>query len=149
MFGKAFMNHATRFAAWVTPHVKDWHRQRHQDRLEGERHLAAGNYTEAEKYLTVAVARAVERRAASGKLVALRLQLAEAQRERGKFADAESSVRAAMNDAGQDKQWRAVALDALAEIQLAGGNFRDAEQTLAEAAGFPADAGSSARRMLK
>jgi len=143
------MNHATRLAAWATPHVKEWHRQRHQDRLEGERHLAAGNYTEAEKHLTAAVALAVERRAGPGKLVALRLQLAEAQQELGKFADAEGSVRAALDNAGQDRQWRAVALDALADIQLAGGNFADAEKTLAEAADFPADAASSARRMLK
>jgi tetratricopeptide (TPR) repeat protein len=143
------MKHATRFAAWVTPHVKEWHRQRHEDRLEGERHLAAGNYSEAEKYLTTAVALAVERRSAPGKLVALRLQLAEAQRELGKFDDAERTARAALEDAGHDKQWRAVGLDALAEIQLAVGNFGEAEKTIAEAATFPADAASSARRMLK
>jgi tetratricopeptide (TPR) repeat protein len=149
MFGQAFMNHATRFAAWVTPHVKEWHRQRHADRLEGERHLAAGNYSEAEKHLTTAVALAVERRAAPGKRVALRLQLAEAQRELGNFDHAEASVRTALDEAARDKQWRAVALDALAEIQLARGNFADAEKTIAQTAGFPSDPASTARRTLK
>jgi tetratricopeptide (TPR) repeat protein len=149
MFGQTLMKYGTRFAAWATPHVKEWHRRRHEDRLEGERHLAAGNYSEAEKHLTVAVALAVERRAAPGKLVALRLQLADAQRELGKFDQAEGTVRAAFHDAGQDKQWHAVALDALAEIQLARGNFADAAKTIAECAGFPADAAVSARRMLR
>ena len=73
------MKYTTRFAAWVTPHVKEWHRRRHEDRLEGERHLGAGNYGEAEKHLTTAVTLAVRRRAAPHKRAALRLQLAEAQ----------------------------------------------------------------------
>src|ERR1700722_11070810 len=149
MFAKTFMKYGTQFAAWATPHVKEWHRQRHQDRIEGERHLAARNYGEAEKHLTVAVDLAVKRRAAPYKLVALRLQLAEAQRELGRYDDAEGSVRAALTDSGADKQWRAVSLDALAEIQLAHGNFADAEKTIVECAGFPADAPASARRMLK
>lgn len=146
---ESLMKNATRLAAWATPHVKEWHRQRHQDRIEGERHLAAGNYGEAEKYLTTAVALAVERRSAPGKIVALRLQLSEAQRELGKFDDAERTVRAALNDAGQDKQWRPVGLDELAEIQLLRGNFADAEKTIAEASAFPADPPSQARRMYK
>ncbi len=44
-----------RLATWATPHVKEWHRRRHVNRLEGHRHLASSNWTEAEKYLMVAL----------------------------------------------------------------------------------------------
>jgi tetratricopeptide (TPR) repeat protein len=141
------MKHAIRFAAWVTPHVQRWHRQRNQDRIEGERHLAARNYSEAEKHLKAALALAVERRAAPGKRVTLRLQLAEAQREMQKFDQAERSARAALDDASQQPALQAAALDALAEIQIVRGNFRDAEATIAQAAALPADAAAQARRM--
>jgi tetratricopeptide (TPR) repeat protein len=147
MFGRALMKYTTRFAAWVTPHVKEWHRRRHEDRLEGERHLGAGNYGEAEKHLTTAVTLAVRRRDAPHKRAALRLQLAEAQRELEKFDEAEATARAAIEDAGQDREWRALALDGLAEIQIARGDFRDAHRSIVEAVCLSADAASSARRM--
>jgi tetratricopeptide (TPR) repeat protein len=147
MFGRTLMKYSTRFAAWVTPHFKEWHRQRNEDRMEGERHLAAGNFGEAEKHLTTAIALAERRRDAPRKLAALRLQLASAQRELQKFDDAERNARTAIENAGQDREWRAIGLDELAEIQIASGNFDDAEKTIAEAGGFSADECSSARRM--
>src|SRR5437899_2630882 len=39
----------TRIAEWATPHVKKWHRERHLNRTEGERHLKASNFDLAEK----------------------------------------------------------------------------------------------------
>ena len=43
-------------AAWATPRLKAWSLERNLNRIEGERHLKARNYSEAEKYLTLAVA---------------------------------------------------------------------------------------------
>jgi tetratricopeptide (TPR) repeat protein len=147
MFGRSFINYSARFAAWVTPHVKEWHRQRNEQQQEGERHLSAGNFTEAERHLTAAVAQAVERRASKSKLVTLRLQLAEAQRALGKWDAAETTARAAIEDAGRDAEWRALALDQLADVQIAQGNFSAAENTICEAALLPADPAAEARRM--
>ena len=35
-----------RVAHWAEPHVKEWHRQRHLNRVEGQRHLDARNWSE-------------------------------------------------------------------------------------------------------
>jgi tetratricopeptide (TPR) repeat protein len=107
---------ATRFAAWATPHIQRWHRQRHVNRSEGERHLAIGNFSEAEKHLTLAVAEAEQRRYSAAKKIALRLQLAQAQRAQGKLNDAERSVRCAMEDAPNDPTLQAICLDLIAEV---------------------------------
>lgn len=47
--------------------------------MEGKRRLEAGNYSEAERHLTVAIAQAEQRCYPVAKRNALRLQLAEAQ----------------------------------------------------------------------
>ncbi len=47
--------------------------------MEGQRRLEAGNYSEAERHLTVAIAQAEQRHYPVAKRNALRLQLAEAQ----------------------------------------------------------------------
>jgi hypothetical protein len=36
-----------RLATWATPHVKEWHRRRHVNRLEGHRHLDASNWSDS------------------------------------------------------------------------------------------------------
>jgi serine/threonine-protein kinase len=61
--------------------------------------------------------------------------LADSQRLQGKLADAERSVRTAILDAihERDIPMQAVCTDALAEVLLAGGDFRGAEQILQEA----------------
>src|SRR5580698_3737405 len=98
-----------RFASWVTPHVKEWHRKRHLNRVEGQRHLGARNWSEAEKYLAAALA---ERRHATAVRFDLLLGLAEAQRKQGKAADAEQSMKEAIDLAGtaRDKDLQSRAL---------------------------------------
>jgi tetratricopeptide (TPR) repeat protein len=137
---------ATRFAAWATPHVKEWNRKRHENRVEGERHLEAGNYGEAERYLTVAIAQAEQRRYPVAKRNALRLKLAEAQRQQGKLDDAERSARLAMEDAGQDGALRGTALEGLAEAQIQRGDFAAADKSIEDSLALPADGASLARR---
>ncbi len=125
----------TRFAAWATPHVREWHRKRHLNRSEGERHLQAGNHSEAEKHLTLAIAEAEQRRYSVAKRIQLQLALAEAQREQGKLMEAERSLRTAILDAvkERDSAMQAVCLDGLAQVLLARGDFRDAESTIQQA----------------
>lgn len=120
-----------RFAAWVTPHAKEWHRQRHLNRVEGERHLAARNWTEAENHLTLALA---ERRHASKVRLDLLLGLMEAQRNQGKTPEAEQTAQTAiaLATSSKDKVFQSRALDALAEIQLDQKKYSAAEQTLAQ-----------------
>lgn len=119
-----------RIAAWVTPHVKEWHRKRHENRVEGERHLTARNWTEAENHLSLALA---ERRHSSKQRLDLLLGLMEAQRKQGKTTDAEQTTKKAIGLAAsaKDKVLEARALDALAEIQLDQEKYGDAEQTIA------------------
>jgi hypothetical protein len=140
---------ATRFAAWVTPHVKEWHRKRHQDRIEGERHLTAKNYSEAEKHLIAAVALAERRRVPASKLNALRLQLAQAQREQRKWTEAESSAQAAIETAGRDSSLRGAALEALADIHIAHGDYASAQSSIREAVECAGEHGELARRTHK
>jgi tetratricopeptide (TPR) repeat protein len=120
-----------RFAAWVTPHVKEWHRKRHLNRVEGERHLTARNWTEAEKHLSAALA---ERKHASKRRLDLLLGLKEAQRKQGKPAEAEQTTQMAIALAAssRDKVLQSRALDALADIQLDQKKYTDAEKTLAQ-----------------
>ena len=64
-----------RFAAWVTPQVKEWHRKRNLNLTEAERNMAAHNWVEAEQYLTLTLA---EPRHASKRRFDLILQLVQA-----------------------------------------------------------------------
>src|SRR5580658_8103664 len=82
-------------AAWATPRMKAWSMERGLDRVEGERHLKARNYLEAEKHFLAAVAEADQRRH-SVRRVQFRLQLAETQRKQGKLLEAEQTVRTAL-----------------------------------------------------
>jgi tetratricopeptide (TPR) repeat protein len=120
-----------RLATWVTPRVKEWHRQRHLNRVEGERHLTAGNWSEAEKHLTLALA---ERRHSNKVRLDLLLGLKEAQRKQGKALEAGQTAQTAINLAvsSKNKVLQARALDALAEIQLDQKNYIDAEKTIVQ-----------------
>jgi tetratricopeptide (TPR) repeat protein len=118
-----------RLAAWATPHVKEWHRKRHENRVEGERHLTARNWSEAEKHLTLALA---ERRHASQRRLDLLLGLTEAQRKQGKSSDAEKTSQLAIDLAASSKNkvLQSRALDGLVDIQLDQKKYNNVEMTI-------------------
>ncbi len=118
-----------RLAAWATPHVKEWHRKRHENRMEGERHLASRNWSEAERHLTLALA---ERRHSSKRRLDLLLGLTEAQRKQGNVSEAEKTSQTAIDLAvsAKDKALQSRALDGLVDLQLEQKKYSDAEQTI-------------------
>jgi tetratricopeptide (TPR) repeat protein len=120
-------------AAWATPRLKAWSLERNLNRMEGERHLKARNYTEAEKYLTLAVAEA-DAQLHSVRIVQFRLYLAEAQRRQGKFEQAEQTIRTALEHTARvsNPAGYVQCLDALAEVFHDAGNFPAMEQVLQE-----------------
>src|SRR5580658_5422527 len=111
-----------KLAAWATPQIRAWSLERSLNRVEGERHLKAHNWTEAEKYLLQAVDEADVQRHSVRK-IHFRLLLAEAQRKQGKIAEAEQTVRAALEHTARisNPAGYVQCLDALAEV------FHDAE----------------------
>src|SRR5215831_17251547 len=117
-----------KFASWVTPHVKEWHRRRHLNRTEGQRHLKAKNWSEAEKHLTAALG---EHHSAKHK-VEVSVQLARALASQGKFEEAahtaQQAAEAAAKSRNADVQWEA--LEALACVELAQGKAEEAIQTM-------------------
>jgi tetratricopeptide (TPR) repeat protein len=111
--------------------VKEWHRKRHENRVEGERHLATRNWSEAEKHLAQALA---ERRHSSKRRLGLLLGLTEAQRKQGKTAEAEKTSQLAIDlaAASKDKTLQSKALDGLVDIQLDQKKYGEVEQTIAK-----------------
>lgn len=111
-----------KLAAWATPQIRAWSMERSLNRVEGERNLKARNWAIAEKHLADAVAEADERRHSVRK-VHFRLLLAEAQRKQGKIAEAEQTVRTALEHTARisNPNGYVQCLDALAEV------FHDAE----------------------
>jgi tetratricopeptide (TPR) repeat protein len=120
-----------RFATWVTPHVKEWHRKRHLNRVEGERHLSVRNWSEAEKHLTLALA---ERNHSSKGRLDLLIGLQEAQSKQGKAEEAAQTSQKAIDLAvsSKNKTLQSQALEALADIQLDQEKYTDAEKTIAQ-----------------
>ena len=120
-------------AAWATPRLKAWSLERNLNRIEGERHLKARNYTEAEKYLTLAVAEA-DAQLHSVRIVQFRLYLAEAQRRQGKLDEAEQTIRTALEHTARisNPAGYVQCLDALAEVFHDAGNFPAMEKVLQE-----------------
>jgi serine/threonine-protein kinase len=120
-----------KFASLATPRVLNWALEGKSNRAEGERHLKAHNWTEAEKYLTQAIDEAghnVVRR------TQLHLMLAEAQRNNGKFEEAEQTVRAALETTAKlsNPGGYVQCLDALAHVYEAAGKHDAAEAALEE-----------------
>jgi len=76
-----------RFHAWGRKHVSHG--------AEGEGCLEAGNYLEAEKHLSLAIADADAHRRPAATQIVLRLQLAEAQSKLGKLDEAKQTLGAA------------------------------------------------------
>lgn len=120
-------------AAWSAPHIGKWSLERNLNRLEGERHLKSRNWPEAEKYLIEAAADA-DRRGHSVQKIHFRLQLSEAQRRQGKLAEAEHTVREALDHTARvsNPTGYVLCLDALAEVFHDAGNFPAMETTLQE-----------------
>src|SRR5262249_38255649 len=114
-----------RVAEWATPHIKEWHHRKHFNRTEGQRHLQARNYAEAEKHLTVALNEKHSQQHRAEMLA----QLAKAQTKQNRLDSAEESARAALSLAKSSvSQWEAV--DSLVAIQIAQGNVEAAIATL-------------------
>jgi tetratricopeptide (TPR) repeat protein len=120
-----------RVAEWATPHVKEWHRERNLNRNEAQRHLDARNWSEAEKHLQLAVG---EPQHSTLDRLELLLGLAEAQRRQSKLEDAERTAFSAIKIAVREENgtMHALALDALASVQLDQGRFDEAEKTAQE-----------------
>lgn len=123
-----------KLAAWATPAIRRaWSMETSINRIEGERNLKSRNYAEAEKYLTDAVAEADLRRHSVRK-IQFRLELAEAQRKQGKFAEAEATVRTALEHTARvsNPSGYVQCLDGLAEVFHDAGNFASMEAALQE-----------------
>ena len=129
----------------VVQSVQAWSLDRSINRIEGERHLKARNYPEAEKYLALAVSEADARGHSVPKRVRLRLQLAEAQRRQAqsgddefdctKLADAEATIRTAIEHAARvsDRTGYVLCLDALAEVFADQNNYPAVEKVMQDA----------------
>src|SRR5882724_2840734 len=118
-----------RIAAWATPHVKEWQRQRNLNVTEAERNLAAKNWSEAEQYLTFALA---ETRHSAKRRLNLTLKLVEAQCHQGHLEQAEQTVRGAIEAAANDTVLRSHALTSLVDVQLGQKKYDEVEQTIRE-----------------
>jgi tetratricopeptide (TPR) repeat protein len=126
-----FFRLGVRFAAWATPHVKEWRRRRQLNPVEGQRHLDARNWTEAERHLTLALA---ERHHSAKQRIELLLGLEKAQRHQHKLAEAEQTAGMAIHAAAKarDHSARLLAMEALVDIQLEQHKYVEAEQTTKE-----------------
>jgi len=114
-----------RIAEWATPHVKKWHNEKHINRNEGVRHLQARNYSEAEKYLNLALS---EKHSPKHRAEIL-THVATLYLKQNKLTSAHEAAAEAIT-LGDDpaSQWDAV--EVLAEIQAAQGNPAAGIQTL-------------------
>jgi tetratricopeptide (TPR) repeat protein len=117
-----------RVARWAEPHVKEWHRQRHLNRVEGQRHLDSHNWAEAEKHFGLALA---ERKHSRHRRCELLLNLEQAQRRQRKLQEAEQSALVALEIA-PDRSLRARAQDALVDIRMEQARYQEAEQSIAD-----------------
>jgi tetratricopeptide (TPR) repeat protein len=117
-----------KFAAWITPHVNEWHRSRNLNWLEGQRHLQAKNWPEAERHLTAALG---EKHSTKHR-IQVSVQLARALLSQDKLEEAALTAQAASAEAAKsrdgDVQWDA--LDVIADIQRAQGQEEAAIQTI-------------------
>jgi tetratricopeptide (TPR) repeat protein len=115
-----------RVAAWATPRVQEWHRERQMNETESQRHLDAKNWAEAETHLVEAL-----KKKRSNKVTAeLLAKLSKAQLHQKKFAEAAESANACVDLAANDPNLLWLALDALASIQLAQGDTTSTLETL-------------------
>jgi tetratricopeptide (TPR) repeat protein len=118
-----------RIAAWATPRVKEWHRQRNLNLTEAERHVAARNWVDAEQHIVLALA---ERRHAPKRRLDLLLHLVHAQNRQGKLDQALQTAKIAVELAGSDQSMRSRALVAWVDLQLDQKQYNEAAQTIRE-----------------
>ena len=115
-----------RVAAWATPRVQEWHRDRQVNQNESQRHLDAKNWAEAETHLLAAL-----KEKHSTKVTAeLLAKLSKAQLHQKKFDEAAESANACVDLAGNDPNLLWVSLEALIGIHLAQGDPTAALETL-------------------
>jgi tetratricopeptide (TPR) repeat protein len=99
------------------------------NRVEGERHLEAGNWTEAEKHLALALR---ERRHSAKPHHQFLIGIARAQRGQRKFVESEESLRAAANVAGKNHSRYVQALEELIDLELDQSKYSEAQKTVEE-----------------
>src|SRR5580704_3024772 len=80
---------SARVAAWATPKIQKWNRERNMNRSEARRHLDARNWSEAEKHLQCALQ---EPRRSTADRLELLLGLAAAQRGQAKLEAAQQTA---------------------------------------------------------
>jgi tetratricopeptide (TPR) repeat protein len=120
-----------RFAAWITPQVKEWHRKRNLNLTEAERYLVARNWVDAEQHLVLALA---ERRHSTARQLDLWLKLVTARLNQAKWEETEQTVQSAIGlaDERKDRSMRSRALTSLVDVQLAQKKYSETEQTIRE-----------------
>ena len=101
---------------WGWQIVDKWNKKRNQLLREGEQELQVGNYSEAEKFLTLAAAEAESHAASTARRAMILRILTEAKRKQGNLAGAEQTIRQAIallsNTAGQSRGQYAECLEA-------------------------------------
>jgi len=122
---------SARVAAWATPKIQKWNRQRNMNRSEARRHLDAGNWVQAERHFQCALDE--PRRSIADRLELL-LGLAQAQRAQGKLDETGQTVCQAIELAVEQRNeaMHSLALEALADLQLDRGEYQEAEATARE-----------------
>ena len=120
-----------RVAEWATPHVKQWHHDRHLNFTEGTRHLEARSWKDAERHFTLATE---ETHGGSERRIDVLIGLAKAQSQQQKMVEAEQTLAQAIAMAAKDgnRSGWAQAQEAMADLQIEQGNHAEAGQTLKE-----------------
>jgi tetratricopeptide (TPR) repeat protein len=136
-----------RVAAWATPYLQRWHREFNKNRTESERHMQAGNFGEAQKYLELALADAERRRSPAKRKIAILLQLAEARRRQERWNAAAEAAAEALERAsagGKRGPQYGECLDVLSAIHLDQEHYAEAERLAGESLEFSAANGDAA-----
>ena len=121
---------------WSWPFIAKWKKGRDAHRVEGERQLQVGNYSEAEQSLILALAEAELRVTSARKRASMLWNLAEAQRKQGKLPQAEQSIQQAIalvsELKGQEIEQYGECLELLAGVHRDTGNHPQEQQILQE-----------------
>jgi tetratricopeptide (TPR) repeat protein len=118
-------------AQWFETQAVAWYKNRNMNQTEGQRHLDAQNWREAEKHFLLALA---ERRHSTETTIKLSLGLAKAQRRLNKLFEAEQIVRSAMDLSAKhgSRSLHSDSLDSLVEVHMDQGRFAEARKIAEE-----------------